>query len=278
MSFMLISTPYTYLIGWSKHNLWYYGVRTSTRSTLGDIWKTYFTSSKRVQQLRQSLGEPDVVEVRRTFDNAATAKRWEERVLRRINAKHNLKWINLSNNNSFRGVTKPWNFGLNKTNSEKMKEIGNNISKSLKKRNSTPGYVSPMRGRKLTEAQKIADRWRQLNEHHPHFPFENYQQFANKVVELHTNERLGPYTIANLYDVDGGAINRILGKVGNQSWSKILKRKPDFPFDSYEKFCSYCFTEVHTKGRKRWHLVKELGLSEDAIKRAIRHGQEAIGG
>lgn len=42
---MYIYTPYTYLIGWSKHNIWYYGKRTAKNCHPNDFWVTYFTSS-----------------------------------------------------------------------------------------------------------------------------------------------------------------------------------------------------------------------------------------
>jgi len=38
--------PYTYLIGWSNLNTWYYGRRTSKNCHPSDLWQKYFTSSK----------------------------------------------------------------------------------------------------------------------------------------------------------------------------------------------------------------------------------------
>ena len=38
-------TPYTYLIGWSKLDKWYYGCRYGINCHPDDFWKTYFTSS-----------------------------------------------------------------------------------------------------------------------------------------------------------------------------------------------------------------------------------------
>lgn len=59
--------PFTYLIGWSKHNLWYYGCRFAKGCKPDDLWTKYFTSSigkddiKGVREYRQELGEPDVI-------------------------------------------------------------------------------------------------------------------------------------------------------------------------------------------------------------------------
>lgn len=87
--------PYTYLIGWSKLNLWYYGVeygvKKSPCANPANLWKTYFTSSSLVSFHRRQYGEPDVIEIRRTFTSGdiisrmEDAIRWEKTVLSRIN-------------------------------------------------------------------------------------------------------------------------------------------------------------------------------------------------
>ena len=72
--------PFTYLIGWSKHNIWYYGVRVKPGTTPADLWTTYFTSSKLVKQIRKDVGEPDVIQVRKTFKTKTGALLWEHNV------------------------------------------------------------------------------------------------------------------------------------------------------------------------------------------------------
>ena len=76
--------PYTYLIGWSKINVFYYGVRYSKKANPSDLWKTYFTSSKLIPEYREKYGEPDVIQVRRTFKTKEQAIKWERTVLRRM--------------------------------------------------------------------------------------------------------------------------------------------------------------------------------------------------
>ena len=90
---MSIYTPYTYLIGWSKHNKWYYGVRFGRGCHPSDLWVTYFTSSKRVKKFWEENGDPDVVEVRKTFQTGEPARIWEEKVLHRIDISDD-KWLN----------------------------------------------------------------------------------------------------------------------------------------------------------------------------------------
>lgn len=90
-----IYTPYCYLIGWSKLNKFYYGVRYSKKNNCiyktgchpKDLWVKYFTSSHYVTELRESFGEPDIIEVRRTFLTAEKAIKWEKKVLSKILAK-----------------------------------------------------------------------------------------------------------------------------------------------------------------------------------------------
>lgn len=74
-----IYQPYTYLIGWSEHNLWYYGVRFAKGCNPADLWVRYFTSSKLVAKCRCKYGEPDMVTVRRTFKCRTSAIDWEQK-------------------------------------------------------------------------------------------------------------------------------------------------------------------------------------------------------
>jgi hypothetical protein len=91
--------PYTYLIGWSTLNLFYYGVRFAADCHPGDLWVTYFTSSKKVKMLRREHGEPDIVSVRRTFTDAKSARVWEAKVIKRLNMPSDSKWLNMSDHN-----------------------------------------------------------------------------------------------------------------------------------------------------------------------------------
>ena len=91
---MIIYQPYTYLIGWSTHNKWYYGVRYAQNCSPNDLWKTYFTSSKHVKNFREKYGEPDVIEVRKVFESKTSAILWEEKVLQKLKVRNDEKWIN----------------------------------------------------------------------------------------------------------------------------------------------------------------------------------------
>ena len=92
---MIFTTiPFTYLIRWSKYDINYYGVRYARGCKPEDLWTQYFTSSNRVQECRELYGEPDIVQVRQTFEHHNLARAWEHRVLTRINAVQKSNWLN----------------------------------------------------------------------------------------------------------------------------------------------------------------------------------------
>jgi hypothetical protein len=88
--------PYTYLIGWSNLNKYYYGVRYAKKCHPSDLWTKYFTSSKTVKMLRATYGNPDVIEVRKVFDSVEKAISWETSVISKMNMLHEEKWLNMN--------------------------------------------------------------------------------------------------------------------------------------------------------------------------------------
>ncbi len=98
---------YTYLIGWSVVDKWYYGLRDSKGvEPKDDLWILYKTSSKHVKSLVEESGEPDVVEIRKIFDSIEQAREWEHKVLRRLKVIKSDKWVNKTDNKAIdrRGV------------------------------------------------------------------------------------------------------------------------------------------------------------------------------
>ena len=96
--------PYTYLIGWSKLDTWYYGVVWKNFGTCianpVNLWTCYFTSSKHVKQFRKDHGEPDVIQIRKIFATAKEATSWEAKVLKRMNVVPSPRWLNKTINKS----------------------------------------------------------------------------------------------------------------------------------------------------------------------------------
>lgn len=93
--------PYTYLIGWSKQNRFYYGARWAKDCHPEDLWRTYFTSSSHVKKFRQEYGEPDIVQIRKMFTDIDQCRLYEQRTLRRLNVLYDNKWLNKNINGRF---------------------------------------------------------------------------------------------------------------------------------------------------------------------------------
>ena len=88
------SIYYTYVVGWTKLNKFYYGVRFAKNCHPNDFWKKYFTSSNLVKYYRETYGEPDILQIRKTFDNADSAIYWEKKVLKKLKVLESDKWLN----------------------------------------------------------------------------------------------------------------------------------------------------------------------------------------
>lgn len=168
-----MTTPYTYLIGWTSLNKFYYGSRYATDCHPDDLFVRYFTSSKQVKRILKENGNPDVIIVRRTFESVEQARHWEHKVLRRLNVINNDKWINKTDNKAISpmlGLDNPMygkvgnkshRYGK-KLSKQTKKIIG---EKSRKKRgNMPPDFSEKMRaivtGRKHSETakQKISQK------------------------------------------------------------------------------------------------------------------------
>jgi len=89
---------YTYLLGWSDINKFYYGVRFAKNSCPNELCKTYFSSSKHVKKIINEHGIPNIIKVRKLFSSVDCARIWEHKVLRRLNVIKKDKWINKTDN------------------------------------------------------------------------------------------------------------------------------------------------------------------------------------
>lgn len=149
--------PYTYLIGWSKLNKWYYGVRYAKTKKLyyssgchpDDLWKTYFTSSKYVESYRKKFGEPDILEIRKTFASQDEAIIWEFKVLRKLNILNYEDWLNRSINGEFKVKGGEEHHSYGKKYSEDRKKLHSNAQ--LKRWET---YDSTERDKKISDSLK----------------------------------------------------------------------------------------------------------------------------
>lgn len=88
--------PYTYRLKWTKLNLNYYGSRTAKNCCPEDLWESYFSSSKYVKNITEIFGNPDIIEIRKTFKTKKEALDWEYKVLKRLNVMYKNDWLNNS--------------------------------------------------------------------------------------------------------------------------------------------------------------------------------------
>jgi hypothetical protein len=141
--------PYTYLIGWSNLNIWYYGRRTAKNCHPSELWKKYFTSSKEVAKFRKDHGEPDIIQVRKTFTDPKKCSLWECRLLKKIDAQHDPRFLNKRNGDYKWDTT-----GINPSKESNIKR-----SKKLKKRIITKNHAlkisKSLTGIKHTEQRRL---------------------------------------------------------------------------------------------------------------------------
>jgi hypothetical protein len=88
--------PYTYLIKHKPSGLVYYGVRTANKvDATNDLWKEYFTLSKKIHTLIEETGADSFeFEIRKEFETAKQAVAWEVQVLKRCKVLEDSRWIN----------------------------------------------------------------------------------------------------------------------------------------------------------------------------------------
>jgi len=119
-----MSSPYTYLIGWKKECVWYYGVRYAKNCHPEELLKTYFTSSRYVKEKISHYGIPDYCEVRKVFNDSESAREWEHKVLKRMNVIHREDFLNETDNKSIKpkpGIKRPGIGGVKKGSTSKIK-------------------------------------------------------------------------------------------------------------------------------------------------------------
>jgi hypothetical protein len=91
---------YSYLLGWSKINKFYYGIRYSKYSKLDDLHtKKYRTSSKYVKELYDAKIFPDIIQIRKIAKTREQIFNWETKVLRRMKVLTDDRFLNRWENN-----------------------------------------------------------------------------------------------------------------------------------------------------------------------------------
>jgi hypothetical protein len=91
-------TPYTYVITHIPSGKKYYGSRYKKWCLPDDLWSSYFTSSNTIHELikKNTLAEFHY-EIRKIFNSIKECRSWEFRVLHKLHANTNDKWLNKHN-------------------------------------------------------------------------------------------------------------------------------------------------------------------------------------
>lgn len=156
-------TPYTYLIGWSKHDKYYYGVRYSKGCNPSDLWTTYFTSSKSVKTFIKQFGDPDIIEIRKVFYSQEQARLWEHKVLKRLKVTSSDKWLNKTDNISFNNLPKTY---------QHKKKLSNTTKNYFKKNGHPKGMLGKKHSKTTKEKMSKTRSLKQMNN-----IFELYYQY-----------------------------------------------------------------------------------------------------
>lgn len=87
--------PYTYYLYHKPTGLKYYGAQWGKNSHPDNLWKTYFTSSKKVLELIADYGEDSFIfEIRKEFELQESAMMWEQSVIQKMNLHKRDDWLN----------------------------------------------------------------------------------------------------------------------------------------------------------------------------------------
>lgn len=94
---------YTYFIMWSSTGMKYYGARWAKGCHPTDLFVKYFTSSKYVKNYIKLHGNPDIIQIRKTFEGSKEGQDacylWETKVLQRMNVVKRIDYLNQHDNN-----------------------------------------------------------------------------------------------------------------------------------------------------------------------------------
>lgn len=122
---MTTYTPFTYCITFIPTGEKYYGSRYGKGCHPDTLWTSYFTSSKVIQQLILEHGKDAfVVSIRKTFNTAKEARKWETTFLNKVEAAQSNEWLNQHNGDEkFYGRGHQGNRGR-KLSAEHRKNIG----------------------------------------------------------------------------------------------------------------------------------------------------------
>lgn len=259
---------YTYRVGWSLFNKYYYGVRFAKGCHPDDLWNAYFTSSRHVKAFRKVHGEPDILEVRRIFgNNPRKAAEWEQTVLRRLNVEFNELYLNRSRKNAFGAKGAAWNEGRTKENCPITYLTAKKISETRK------GFKASeeIRNKLSRAARKRAEEnsWEQLIKNPViRNRFGSYGEFLAETEKLYEPCWGIAEVISKTMGVNITGVNKALKRLkltslNDQQRTKVFNKYRD-RFSSYSDYCISILV-LHLKGYTPSQISNQLEVNECGI-------------
>jgi hypothetical protein len=225
--------PYTYLIKFtnpsSNEILFYYGVQYGKTANPSNLFKTYFTNSKKIKQLIKKYGlKCFSYEIRNRFPNEPyKALKWEQKVIRRLKMHQRHDFLNM-------GLGGKCYFLYGNDNPSKREDVKEKISQSLKRW--FENNENPFKGKTHTEETKniIGSK----NKGKIHSTETRLKMSISKKGKPRTEETKQKMSIRM-----SGNKNHMYGKTGN--WNHI---------NNDAVSCPHCGLTSTIGNIKRWHL------------------------
>jgi len=257
----IYNQPYTYVIGWTHLNKYYYGVRYAKKCNPLDLWVSYFTSSNFVKRLREKEGEPDIKQVRKIFNDTKTAILYEAKVLRRLDVLKKDKWLNMAIVGSIAPMPGKLNpsYGRIKSDEEKRKiseaNLGRKMSDSTKKKISLAKKGRPGHKHNLLTKEKISKKMLALFANGFTNPFQG-RQHTEETKALLKEKATGLKRPYKERVNNKGKNHHFYGKpVDEQRKAKI---KTSALANKVMVSCIICKTESSYQNFIRWHKNRHL--------------------
>ena len=260
---------YTYLIGWTEHDRWYYGVRwTQKRKIEFDIGIHYFTSSKYVKEMIANYGNPDLIHIDKIFACKKEAREYETKVLKEHKVRNSYWWLNRMEGKSI----PPMNGKNNPSHSsnlseEDKKKMSERVSGENNPMFGKRGKNSPLFGIPKTEEHKQKLSESQVGENH-HMFGKTYEELygEEKTLEIKKKKRISM----------SGKNNPMYGKIqtpeARRKISNSLKGKNNPMFGKL----AYSRKEIIINDIKYNSIEAaaiNLGVSRGTIHRWIKKGR-----
>lgn len=193
--------PYTYVLRWPTGES-YYGVRFAKGCCPEELWVTYFSSSKCVKEFVKTHGDPSI-EIRKVFGSVDAARRWETKVLHRLNAIGKDNWLNKTDNiaidpvSALIGARKPKSEHMRRSLSEARQRLHLGFPKiATEKLNA--GWRSHLHGKQPNISKSMIGNTNRLGQKDSSETLNNKRIAANKRCYIFPNANLQISTRADI--------------------------------------------------------------------------------